>query len=566
MPAWCSVRPGPASQATGGVVDITGPPGSPIVRRRRSWHGTGRVPDAEGDVSRANVACLLDGPSRWAADRPAVLLGDQPVRTWAQLAEAVARRAGGLRHHLGVTPGARVALYADNCLEYLETLFAIWHAGAVAVPISSRLHAREAAALVAASGAAACFATAGVAGGLADLVDDGVRVVVAGEPDDAALLGADPIAPQAREAGDDAWIFFTSGTTGRAKGARISHGNLLAMTAAYYADVAVPGPRDSLVHVAALSHASGLFALPFAARAAAQVLPRSGRFDPSELGELVAAGERSSFFVPPTALRRLAEAGGLGDPRRLGTVLVGAAPVRPDDLRLGVEVLGPRIWNGYGQGETPLTITALGPDAVAAAIRDGDDARLGSVGVARFGTRVRVVDDDGGPLSDGEVGEVVVDGPTVMSGYLDLPEATGEALRGGWLHTGDLGCFGPGGHLTLVDRAKDVVITGGYNVYPREVEDVLLAEPAVAEAAIVGIPDPEWGERIVGYLVAGQGARIDTDVLDRRCLRAIARHKRPKEYVVVDQLPRNSAGKVLKRALREQYAATHGREARDAPR
>jgi long-chain acyl-CoA synthetase len=198
--------------------------------------------------------------------------------------------------------------------------------------------------------------------------------------------------------------------------------------------------------------------------------------------------------------------------------------------------------------------------AVAAAVRDGDEARLGSVGVARFATRVRVIDEHDRAVPDDDVGEVVVDGPTVMAGYLDMPEATSRALRGGWLHTGDLGRLGPGGHLTLVDRARDVVITGGYNVYPREVEDVLLAEPAVAEAAVVGIPDREWGERVVAYLVADPRGAIDAAALDRRCLGAIARHKRPKEYVVVAELPRNAAGKVLKQALREQYAATHATE------
>jgi long-chain acyl-CoA synthetase len=507
-------------------------------------------------VSRANIASLLDGPSRWSADRPAILLGGELVRTWAQLADAVARRAGALRSRLGVAPGDAVGIFAANGPEYLEVLFSIWHAGAVAVPISSKLHAREAAELLAAARARACFATPDVADALARAVGSAPRVVVLGEADDAALGRWDPIAAQAREPSDDAWIFFTSGTTGRAKGARISHANLLAMTAAYVADVDALSPRDALIHVAALSHASGLFALPFVARAAAQVVPPSGRFDAGELLALVAAGERSSFFVPPTLLRRLCTAPQLAETPldRLGTVLVGAAPVHPDDLRTGVAALGSRLWNGYGQGETPLTISALGCDAIGAAIRDGDEDVLASVGVARFATRVRVVDEGDRPVPEGEVGEVVVDGPTVMTGYLDLPEATVEALRGGWLHTGDLGRFGPGGHLTLVDRAKDVVITGGYNVYPREVEDVLLAEPAVADAAVVGIPDPEWGERVVAYVVPGGGGRIDSESLDSRCLGAMARHKRPKEYVVVDELPRNAAGKVLKDSLRAQYA------------
>jgi long-chain acyl-CoA synthetase len=508
---------------------------------------------------------MLDGPSRWCADRPAILLGDEPVRTCAQLARAVAGRAGGLRDRLGVRPGDAVALYAANCPEYLEMLFAVWHAGGVVVPVSSRLHAREAAGLVHASRAKACFVTPDVADAIAAELDGAVPVVVAGEPDDAALLRAEPVAAAARGPADDAWVFFTSGTTGRAKGARLTHANLLAMTAAHFADVGAVTPRDSLIHVAALSHASGLFALPFAARGAAHVLPPSGRLDVAELLALVAASERSTFFVPPTGLRRLYAAPQVGEAPldRLGTVLVGAAPVHADDLRAGVAALGPRVWNGYGQGETPLTITAMSTEAVAAAVRDGDQEALGSVGVARLATRVRLAGEDGREVAEGGVGEVVVDGPTVMAGYLDLPEATGRALRGGWLHTGDLGRFDGRGRLTLVDRARDVVITGGYNVYPREVEDVLLAEPSVAEAAVVGVPDREWGERVVAYLVAGAQAEIDPAALDRRCLGAIARHKRPKEYVVVAELPRNAAGKVLKQRLREAYAAGHATE--DAP-
>ena len=508
-------------------------------------------------MSRANLAGMLDGPARRLADRPAVLAGDEPVRTWAGLAEAVARRAAGLRDRHGIAPGDAVALFAANCPEYLEILFSIWHAGAVAVPMSSRLHAREAAALLAGSRARVCFCTPELVDDLAAAAPGTTTLLVVGAGDDAALLEAAPMDPIPRGFDDDAWIFFTSGTTGRAKGARLSHGNLLAMSAAYHGDVAQVTARDSLLHVAALSHASGLFALPFLACGATQVLPASGHFDPAEFLTLVAANERSTFFVPPTGLRRLCEAAEQGPPvaDRLGTVLVGAAPVPPADLKAAVAALGPSLWNGYGQGETPCTITALDREAIGAAVRDRDDAALGTVGVARVGTRVRLVDPEGAPVTTGEVGEVVVDGPTVMSGYLDMPAETAEALRGGWLHTGDLGRFDERGRLTLVDRAKDVVITGGFNVYPREVEDVLLADPSVAEAAIVGVPDAEWGERVVAFVVPAPGSSVDRAALDRRCLDAIARHKRPKEYRVLDALPRNAAGKVLKKALRDEATA-----------
>ena len=504
----------------------------------------------------ANLAMLLDGPARVLADRPATVLGDRPVRSWSSLAEVVARRAGALRSAYGVRPGDRVAVVAGNCPEYLELLLAVWQAGAVAVPVNARLHAREAAALLQDAQVRVCFAGADLAGDLAPLLPGPLPLLVLGEAEERATTAAEPVEPVPRSGSDDAWIFYTSGTTGRPKGARLSHGNLLAMAGAYYADVALVGPEDSFVHVVALSHASGLFALPFLARGATQVLPVSGGFEAAELLDLVASRRRSSFFVPPVLLRRLTaavETRSQAPVDRLSTVLVGAAPVLADDLRRGVAALGPRIWNGYGQGESPCTITAMAPEAVAAALTDPE--QLGSVGPARWATRVRVVDPDDRPVPTGHVGEVVVDGPTVMTGYLGLPEATAETLRGGWLHTGDLGRLDDRGRLTLVDRVKDVVITGGYNVYPREVEDVLLLDEAVADAAVVGVPDPEWGERLVAFLVPAPGARPDLAALDARCLDLIARHKRPREYVVVESLPRNPAGKVQKTALRERAGA-----------
>ncbi|MDX6623094.1 MAG: hypothetical protein QOE75_1026 [Solirubrobacterales bacterium] len=509
----------------------------------------------------ANLAGLLDGPARHCAEQGAVLVGERVLHTWAGFAEAVARRAGGLRERHSIEPGDAVALFAANHPLYLETLFAIWHAGAVAVPISSRLHAREAADIVERSYARLCFASDDVAEGLVsalaatDAVD--AQVVVFGEEDDRALAAAEPVAAAPRLPSDDAWIFFTSGTTGKPKGARLSHSSLWAMAAAYMADSATVEPRDSIVHVAALSHASGLMCLPWVSRGGAQVLPESGGFDADELFGLIAAGERSSFFVPPTLLRRLSAhpLASEADPEKIGTILVGAAPVLPADLRDGVEAFGARVWNGYGQGESPCTITAHGKEAIAAAVAAGDEDALRSVGVARVGLAVRTLDADGNEVAPGEVGEVCVDGPTVMGGYLEMPEATAAALAGGWLHTGDLGFFDDAGRLTLVDRAKDVVITGGYNVYPREVEDVLELDPAVAEVAVVGVADPEWGERIVAFVVTAEGAALDPDALDRRCLEAIARHKRPKEYHAIAALPRNAGGKVLKGELRDRAGA-----------
>jgi long-chain acyl-CoA synthetase len=497
-----------------------------------------------------NLAHALAESARAVPDRPAIVVDDQVDSSYAILAERVSRRAGDLAAQ-GVNPGDRVAIYMSNRPDYLEALFAIWWAGAVAVPLSSMLHPREAADLIDDCAATFTWVSPDLAHDLDTHlpVGDRVRVVDEGELQRSRQAEAQMCAEVAE--GRDAWLFYTSGTTGKPKGARLTHSNLWAMSLAYCADVEWVDARSGLLHLALQSHASGLFALPFIARGGAQVVPTST--DPEHVARLLGVHERLSFFVPPILLRRLA-----ADPAiaaapvdRMGTVLVGAAPVHADDLRAGMATFGPRLWNGYGQGETPCTITALGPRDMAEADRRGDIAALGSVGVARVGTRVAIMDPDGNHLPDGEIGEVVVKGPTVMAGYLDRPEATAETLRGGWLHTGDLGRF-EGGLLTLLDRSKDMVISGGANVYPREVEDVIRLHPDIADIAVIGVPDPEWGERVVAFVVPEAGATVADDALDAYCLASMARYKRPKEYHVVSELPRNGAGKVLKTQLREQ--------------
>jgi long-chain acyl-CoA synthetase len=227
------------------------------------------------------------------------------------------------------------------------------------------------------------------------------------------------------------------------------------------------------------------------------------------------------------------------------------------DCKAAFALLGPRLAQIYGQGESPMTITAMRRALLADAIARDDEARIGSVGVAPTGIAVRIGDDDGA-VPCGEVGEVLVRGPTVMRGYWRNPEATARTLARGWLHTGDLGSFDADGFLTLKDRSKDLVISGGSNVYPREVEEVLLLHPDVAEVAVVGRPHPEWGEEVVACVVArGDAAAADEGrrrlqaALDALCLDHIARYKRPRAYAFLAALPKNETGKVLKTALRE---------------
>lgn len=505
-----------------------------------------------------NLATLLETPARALADRPAISVGDRVVRDYGALGLRVARLAGGLRDRLGLRPGDCVALVMSNGPDYLTVLFALWRAGLVAAPMNARLHPREHAEMIAHCGAVLCLASPDLAQGLSDAlqrIEAPPRLVVIGEREFEALVGADALAMAPLPPDAPAWIFYTSGTTGRPKGAMLSHRNLYAMAMAYHADVDWLDERDCLIHLAAQSHASGLFALSFIPRGANQVLPASGGFDIDELAALIDHYRSVTFFVPPTLLRRLSAAERMAHIRleNLKTILCGAAPIHAPDLKDALARFGPRIWNGYGQGESPCTITAMPKSMLADAAASGDDARLVSVGIARTGVAVHVCDEAGKPLPAGEVGEVVVAGDVVMRGYLRDPVATDAAFGPLGLRTGDLGVLDEAGFLTLKDRAKDLVISGGMNIYPREVEAVLLEHPDVEDVAVIGTPDPEWGERLVAYVVARVGATLDPSALDAFCLARIARFKRPKAYCAIESLPRNAYGKVRKTELRERF-------------
>jgi long-chain acyl-CoA synthetase len=259
------------------------------------------------------------------------------------------------------------------------------------------------------------------------------------------------------------------------------------------------------------------------------------------------------MFAAPTMVKRLANDPAIrsGDLTNLKGIVYGGAPMYLADLEEALDVFGPKLMQIYGQGETPMTITGLSKAEHA----DRDHPRwrehMASVGFPRTDVEVRVVDEQDQPLPPGELGEVLVRGDVVMAGYWNQPEATAETLRGGWLHTGDIGSFDNEGYLTLHDRSKDLIISGGMNIYPREVEEVLLTQPGVTAVAVVGRPDPEWGESVVAFIVAGED-QPSVESLDSACLERIARYKRPKEYLFVDSLPTNNYGKVLKRELRDR--------------
>ncbi len=495
-----------------------------------------------------NIASLLERSALRAPGQPALLRGTRQVHDYAGLCDAAARVAGWL-HGQGLQRGDRVALYMPNCVEYLIAMQGIAWAGMAMVPINAKLHPREAAYIVEHSGARLVVG-AGVEGG------PGPIRTIAAEDLLASAAGHAPAGLADMQPDDLAWLFYTSGTTGRPKGVMLSHRNLLAMTLCFRGDVASVEAGDVKVYAAPMSHGAGLYAFPYVAAGARHVVPVSGGFDALELLGLARELGNVCLFAAPTMVNRLvdgAEQAGCGG-EGFRTIVYGGGPMYSADIRRARKVLGPCFVQIYGQGETPMTISALSRGDIDDERHPEWLHRLASVGVRQAAVDVRVVGEDGNPVPSGELGEIVVRGDTVMQGYWNDPVATAATLRDGWLHTGDVGCLDAFGYLTLKDRSKDLIISGGSNIYPREVEEVLLEHPAIVEAAVVGAPDADWGEVVVAFVVGAAGRPVPTGELDAMCLERIARFKRPKRYVQLDALPKNNYGKVLKTELRKLLA------------
>lgn len=503
-----------------------------------------------------NLAQLLHKSARRWGERPAVALGGDTVLNYTQFSRRAARLAAGMRDKLGLRPGDRVALAMSNCADYAVVLFAAWHGGFSAVPMNAKLHAREFAHILADSEAHACFLTSNHAGTIESAAAEAPLLKHIIDIEDGLDNYLGEAAPAAEIAPDDlAWLFYTSGTTGRPKGAMVSHRNLLMMTVGYYGDVDLLTEQDSILHAAPMSHGSGLYILPYVAKGGCQVIPESGGFDPAEVMELLQNHRNVGAFFAPTMVKRLIShpAAKDADFTNLKTIVYGGGPMYVADCREALNVLGPKLVQIYGQGESPMTITALSRTDHTDESQPRYLDRLASVGTARTDVEVRVADTNDQPMPNGEVGEILVRGDVVMTGYWRNETATAVTLRGGWLHTGDMGAFDEDGYLTLKDRSKDVIISGGSNIYPREIEEILLTHPNVAEVSVIGHPHPDWGEEVVAFVVPAE-SDIDETSLDALCLDNIARFKRPKRYIAINELPKNNYGKVLKTALREQLA------------
>jgi long-chain acyl-CoA synthetase len=507
-----------------------------------------------------NVAEWLAATARVRPQAPALLTGfdlDADYRTFARRSAAI---ASALSRDYGIAPGDRVALFSTNCTEYLECLYGIWWMGAVAIPINAKLHGREAAWICSDAGAKLAFVSDDTLEALIEAKGDlpeGMRTLsVESQAYRALREGEGAPAPLEREVDDLAWLFYTSGTTGRPKGVMLSHGNLVAMTMCYLADVDHATANDASLYAAPISHGAGLYNFPHVRMGGRHVIPQSRGFDPDEVLNLGRQLDNVVMFAAPTMVRRLVDAA-----RRRGvhgegirTIIYGGGPMYLADIRDAIATMGQRFVQIYGQGESPMTITALSRDWHRRTDHPRYLERLASVGTVQSVMSVRITGQDGNPLPSGETGEVEAKGTAVMLGYWNNPEANAETLKDGWLRTGDVGRLDEDGFLTLSDRSKDVIISGGTNIYPREVEEALLAHPDVREVSAIGVPDPDWGEIVVACVVLEKGIAPDDSRLDAHCLASIARFKRPKRYVYLDALPKNNYGKVLKTSLREMMA------------
>ncbi|WP_323770374.1 AMP-binding protein [Antarctobacter sp.] len=500
-----------------------------------------------------NISTWLARTAQIDPDRPALFLGRDPVADYGQFHAAALRLAGALVAR-GIRPGDRIALFMKNVPDYLIAQYGAWYAGAAIVPINAKLHPREADFILANSGASLAFATPDLAPDLAEIA--AAEVIETSSAAWQALLGAAPLgAPVHRAADDLAWLFYTSGTTGRPKGVIITHRMLMTMSLCYQCDCDLVRAEDAALYAAPLSHGAGIYNMMHVRAGARHVFPPSGGFDAEETLGLAAHFGGVHMFMAPTMVQRLTRyAKAAGNPGAgLRMVVYAGGPMYSADIIEAVDHFGPVFAQIYGQGECPMGITALSRHDVTDRSHPRWRERLGSVGRAQSAVEVRIADEDGATLPADAVGEILVRGDIVMSGYWQNAEATAKTLKDGWLWTGDMGAMDVDGYVTMKDRSKDLIISGGTNIYPREVEEALLELPYVSEVAVVGRPHPEWGEEVVAFVVCY--GPMNEAALDAHCLDRIARFKRPKAYVSLPALPKNNYGKVLKTELRGSFGS-----------
>ena len=511
-----------------------------------------------------NLGRLLADTARRLPEATSLVWGERQW-TWAETDARVDALVAALRRR-GLGKGDAVLVQAKNSNQMFESLWATFRLGGIWVPTNYRLTPTEVAYLGSSSGAKAMICDDAFAAH-ADAVKSASgrlqNTITIGKPRAGELSYEDLIVENLRAEGeaaevdhdDPCWFFYTSGTTGRPKAAVLTHGQLAFVTNNHLADL-MPGTglEDASLVVAPLSHGAGAHALSQVARGAKSVLLAGEKFDEEEIWRLVEQHRITNMFTVPTILTRMVRHPAVDrfDHSSLRYVIYAGAPMYRADQKEALEKLGKVIVQYYGLGEVTGNITVLPRE-----LHSLDDAEMpvGSCGYARTAMEIAIKDADGKRLAAGEQGEICVRGPAVFAGYHDNPEANAKALKQGWFHTGDLGRLDARGFLYITGRASDMYISGGSNVYPREAEEVLLTHPAVAEVAVLGVPDPEWGETGVAVVVLEAGAEASAEVLLAFLKDKLARYKQPRRVFFWDELPKSGYGKVPKHLIRKELEA-----------
>ncbi len=490
-----------------------------------------------------NLASIVTESAARVPDSPAVRLGDAGL-SYAELDERSARLATLLRER-GVERGDRVGVMLPNVLEFPVAYYGVLRAGGVVVPMNVLLKRREIAFYLEDSGAKLLLAWHGFAGEAREGAADAGAETIEVEPESFAAMLAEhePVPGLADTAADDtAVILYTSGTTGKPKGAELTHANLHRNADVTSRTTCGIAEGDVVFGGLPLFHSFGQTVSMNASLMVGACLTLVPRFDPGEALETMQRDGVTHFYGVPTMYGALLHHPGREsyDTSALRTCITGGASMPVEVLRGFEDAFGAIVLEGYGLSET---------SPVACSNHPGHERKPGSIGTPLEGVEMRVVDEDDNDLAQGEVGEIVIRGHNVMKGYWQRPDATAEAMRGGWFHSGDMARIDEEGYFYIVDRKKDLIIRGGYNVYPREVEEVLYEHPKIREAAVVGVPHDEWGEEIGAAVVLHEGEELAPEEVGAYVKERIAAYKYPRLVWFVDELPKGPTGKILKREI-----------------
>ncbi|WP_199090314.1 acyl-CoA synthetase [Bosea sp. ASV33] len=509
-----------------------------------------------------NLAHIATQNARRLARHPAFIWGEKTL-DWAEIDVQVSALAAGLKAR-GIGKGDRLLVHSKNCDAMFVSMFATFRLGAVWVPTNFRLLPDEVAYLATASGAkgflchgdfpehAAAVAAASPAPEFTWRIGEGAF----GEDEVGAVIArhrGEKVENVAVQHDDPCWFFFTSGTTGRSKAAVLTHGQMGFVITNHLCDL-VPGSteKDASLVVAPLSHGAGVHQLMISARGATSILLPTERFDIDEAYRLIAKHRISNIFTVPTILKMLVEHPAVDqhDHSSLRHIIYAGAPMYREDQKAALKKLGKVIVQYFGLGEVTGNITVLPPALHEA--EDGPNARVGTCGFERTGMQVQIQDEAGREVEPGVQGEICVIGPAVFAGYYDNPEANAKSFRNGWFRTGDLGHMDEQGFVYITGRASDMYISGGSNIYPREIEEKILTHPAIAEVAVLGVPDPIWGEIGIAVCVNRPGQHATEGEIADFLSPKIARYKMPKRFLFWDALPKSGYGKVPKRLVKDE--------------